>query len=393
MQRCVWSQLSRLDDLIPTFLDVFAEAAMDSGLHTERFEAVLDTMVSFASINLRGKLLSRLRKVIAKTAQNAVVSQLHLNASWKEIATLVRMNMVLSFTNRVEALLYLPELLHVILLLAGNGTDATRHAIYGSAINLVHSLCTEDQREARKPEEATPRSAEAVAKLRALLERLAEPEALKLFGLPAASQATSTNAAFGASTEMVRDPPDNASIERLALLMYEVADAAALERGCGQQLARATDEPGDQHGVPVQSDHPVAGVLCCSAAWRRGRSTTTCCTRSWCRCGGSISEWASSSSDMPMISIVTCLSKGGAHPADALALSAADDLAGRGDGAVWTCAALQGRRRTDARDGRDDLAAGHPDERRVGSDRISVGCALRVPRAGVQAGRRDGGGL
>ncbi len=82
---------------------------MDSGLHTERFEAVLDTMVSFASINLRGKLLSRLRKVIAKTAQNAVVSQLHLNASWKEIATLVRMNMVLSFTNRVEALLYLPS--------------------------------------------------------------------------------------------------------------------------------------------------------------------------------------------------------------------------------------------------------------------------------------------
>lgn len=308
MQRCVWSQLSRLDDLIPTFLDVFAEAAMDSGLHTERFEAVLDTMVSFASINLRGKLLSRLRKVIAKTAQNAVVSQLHLNASWKEIATLVRMNMVLSFTNRVEALLYLPELLHVILLLAGNGTDATRHAIYGSAINLVHSLCTEDQREARKPEEATPRSAEAVAKLRALLERLAEPEALKLFGLPAASQATSANAAFGASTEMVRDPPDNASIERLALLMYEVADAAAPSVDAANswraRLTSLVTSTAFQYNPIIQSRAFV--LLGCLA---QGEIDDDLLYQILVSLRGSISEWASSSSDMPMISIVTCLSK------------------------------------------------------------------------------------
>lgn len=63
MQRGVWAQISKLDDLIPIFIEVFSEAAMDSGLHTPRFEAILDTMVSFASINLRGKLLSRLRRV------------------------------------------------------------------------------------------------------------------------------------------------------------------------------------------------------------------------------------------------------------------------------------------------------------------------------------------
>ncbi|SPO22404.1 related to Neurofibromin [Ustilago trichophora] len=308
MQRCVWSQLSRLDDLIPTFLDVFAEAAMDSGLHTERFEAVLDTMVSFASINLRGKLLSRLRKVIAKTAQNPVVSQLHLNASWKEIATLVRMNMVLSFTNRVEALLYLPELLHIILLLAGNGVDATRHSIYGSAINLVHSLCTEDPREARKPDEATPRSAEAVAKLRVLLEKLAEPESLKLFGLPVASQGSSANAAFAASQEIVRETPDNASIERLATLMYEVADVAAPNVDAANswraRLASLVTSTAFQYNPIIQSRAFV--LLGCLA---QGEIDDDLLYQILVSLRGSISEWASSSSDMPMISIVTCLSK------------------------------------------------------------------------------------
>ncbi|CDR87933.1 related to Neurofibromin [Sporisorium scitamineum] len=309
MQRCVWSQLSRLDDLIPTFLDVFTEAAMDSGLHTERFEAVLDTMVSFASINLRGKLLSRLRKVVAKTAQNPVVSQLHLNASWKEIATLVRMNMVLSFTNRVETLLYLPELLHVILLLAGNGVNATRQSIYGSAINLVHSLCTEDPREARKPEEAMPRSAEAVAKLRVLLEQLAEPESLKLFGLPtAASQGSSANAAFAASQEIVRDTPDNASIERLATLMYEIADVAAPNADAANswraRLASLVTSTAFQYNPIIQSRAFV--LLGCLA---QGEIDDDLLYQILVSLRGSISEWASSSSDMPMISIVTCLSK------------------------------------------------------------------------------------
>uniref|UniRef100_V5ET08 Ras GTPase activating protein RasGAP n=2 Tax=Kalmanozyma brasiliensis (strain GHG001) TaxID=1365824 RepID=V5ET08_KALBG len=308
MQRCVWSQLSRLDDLIPTFLDVFAEAAMDSGLHTERFEAVLDTMVSFSSINMRGKLLSRLRKVVAKTAQNPVVSQLHLNASWKEIATLVRMNMVLSFTNRVEALLYLPELLHVILLLAGNGVDATRYSIYGSAINLVHSLCTEDPREARKPEEATPRSAEAVAKLRVLLDQLSKPESLKLFGLPVASQSSAVNAAFGASQEIVRDAPDNASIERLATLMYEVADAAAPNTDAANswraRLASLVTSTAFQYNPIIQSRAFV--LLGCLA---QGEIDDDLLYQILVSLRGSFSEWASSNADMTLISIVTCLGK------------------------------------------------------------------------------------
>ncbi|MCO5595918.1 hypothetical protein L7F22_049969 [Adiantum nelumboides] len=171
--------------------------SLDSGLHTDRFDSVLDTMVSFASINLRGKLLAKLRRVIAKTAQNPTVAQLHENGAWKEIATLVRMNMVLSFTSRMESLIYLPELLHIILLLAGNGVDATRHSIHGTAINLIHSLCTGDlprdykQQSGAKVASAGPEgetgaveNAEGMGKLRNLLDRFSNEESLALFGLP-----------------------------------------------------------------------------------------------------------------------------------------------------------------------------------------------------------------
>ncbi len=63
VQRTVWVHLGKLDDLLPICLEVFIEAAIDSGLQSSAFDAILDTMVSFSSINLRGKLLARLRKV------------------------------------------------------------------------------------------------------------------------------------------------------------------------------------------------------------------------------------------------------------------------------------------------------------------------------------------
>ena len=303
MQRCVWSQISKLDDLIPCFLEVFSEAAMDSGLHTPRFEAILDTMVSFASINLRGKLLSRLRRVIAKTAQNPTVAQLHENAAWKEIATLVRMNMILSFTNRVEALLYLPELLHIILLLAGSGVDATRFSIHGTAVNLMHSLCTEDPRESKKPDEAIGRTPEGAAKLRALLERFSEPEFTRLFGLP-----DGPVSAFNASTEIVRETPDNAAIERLASVMYEIADMASPSVDAANswraRLTSLVTSTAFQYNPIIQSRAFV--LLGCLA---QGEIDDDLLYQILVSLRGSISEWANVSNDAPMISIVTCLGK------------------------------------------------------------------------------------
>jgi neurofibromin 1 len=341
MQRGVWSQISRLDDLIPTFVEVFCEAAMDSGLHTPRFEMVLDTMVSFSSINLRGKLLARLRRVIAKTAQTPAVGQLHENAAWKEIATLVRMNMVLSFTSRLEGLIFLPELLHIILLLAGNGADATRHSIHGTAVNLIHSLCTDQSRDS-KPATSTSLAApgrvsppasgapDGLERLRVLLARFSEDEFLLLFGLPAGVANP-----FDASPDIVRDTPNNAAIEKLATILYDLPELAAPSTDAANswraRLTSLVTSTAFQYNPIIQSRAFL--LLGCLADLTRTMMSGAAELREQDEAPsdndvqpafevdddllyqilvslrGSITEWANAGNDAPIISIVTCLSK------------------------------------------------------------------------------------
>ncbi|CAO1638983.1 unnamed protein product [Sympodiomycopsis kandeliae] len=305
MQRTVWAQISKLDDLIPLFLDVFTEAAIDSGLYTPHFDAVVNTMVSFSSMNLRGKLLSRLRKFIAKTAHSPTVGSLHENAVWKEIATLVRMNMLLSFTGgRLEALVYLPESLHIILLLAGNGVDATRYAIRGTAINLVHSLCTEDYREtSRKDTEEIPNK-EALERL---LERLTGDEAASLFGLP---PSTDSDVLTMSSSDVVRPVPDNAAVAKLAGLVYEIAELAAptvdTANSWRSRLTSLVTSTAFQYNPIVQSRAFI--LLGCLA---KGEIDDDLLYQILVSLRGAITEWANlgKGGEGPLISIVTCLGK------------------------------------------------------------------------------------
>jgi neurofibromin 1 len=142
-----------------------------------------------------------------------------------------------------------------------------------------------------------------VAKLRVLLDRLAEPESLKLFGLPAGQ-----SNAFSASQDIVRETPDNTSIERLAELMYEIADIAAPSIDAANswraRLTSLVTSTAFQYNPIIQSRAFV--LLGCLA---QGEIDDDLLYQILVSLRGSISEWANSNSDMPMISIVTCLSK------------------------------------------------------------------------------------
>ena len=313
--------MTKLDDLLPILLDVFVEAAIDSGLQTRAFETVLDTMVSFSSINLRGKLLSRLRKVgarelepqakrlliplshqaIAKTAKAPSTTQLADNPAWVEITTLVRMNMVLSFTNRLEVMLYLPELLHVLLLLVGTGSEALRRAIHGSTINLMHSLCTEDPREIKADSENI--SPSGVLKVRAQLASFVAQDALDLFGLP-----TNVLDPFAGSLDVYRNVPSNDQIEALAAKAYQLAEYAAptvdTANSWRARLTGLITSTAFQYNPFIQSRAFV--LLGCLA---QGEIDDDLLYQILVSLRGSISEWGNNSNDGPLISILTCLSK------------------------------------------------------------------------------------
>ncbi len=159
-------------------------------------------------------------QAIAKIGQALPPAPVSDQSAWLEVATLVRMNMVLSFTNRLEVLLYLPEILHVLLILAGTGPESMRRAIHGSAINTMHSLCTDDSRDPRSDLEASASS--GIAKVRSLLTNFSNEQALKSFGLLSGEFAP-----FGGSTGSALPTPSNSDIENLASKMYQVAEHAA----------------------------------------------------------------------------------------------------------------------------------------------------------------------
>lgn len=351
MQRGIWAQFSKFDVLVPTLLDVFVEAAIDSGLYTERYERIIDTMVSFPSINLRGKLLAKLRRMVARTAQNPTATQLHENVGWKEIATLVHISLALSFSNRLESMLFLPDMLHVILLLAGNGEDATRRAVHGMAVNLVHSLCEKDvpaseglendqfstyERASSIEAQSAGEPMLASSRLRNLLVRLSSDEFLVLFGLPQSSSQDSTIAVSDKqSFPRVREPPSNQAIATLAGALYEIPELAApsidaanawrarltslvtskafqynpiiqarafILLGCLADLTKnmltrlSVASPDGDEGVPEQRPQTLFEV------------DDDLLYQILVSLRGSIQEWASASNDGPIVSIVTCLS-------------------------------------------------------------------------------------
>lgn len=66
LQKYVWSEISQLDvTLVNVVLDELMRAAIDGGVGSKRCEVVARTVASLSPIIVRGRILAKLRKVIA----------------------------------------------------------------------------------------------------------------------------------------------------------------------------------------------------------------------------------------------------------------------------------------------------------------------------------------
>jgi neurofibromin 1 len=64
MQKTIWSEVAKLEpNAISIALDELVRAATDGGIGSRRCELASDTIVVMPSISVRGKILSKLRKV------------------------------------------------------------------------------------------------------------------------------------------------------------------------------------------------------------------------------------------------------------------------------------------------------------------------------------------
>lgn len=332
MQRLVWAHVTKLDSLLPILLDVFVEAAIDAGIQTAAFEAVAETLSSFASFNMRGKLLSRLRRTIAKSSRALGVNPYADAQVWLELATLVRFNVVLSFTSRAELMLFLPESIHVLLLLVGMGPEAMRRGTRTALVNLTHSLCTDDLRHSRNGAiespalAAGPGSAAApgagagndtvggalgplpASKLRSALLFFASNDTSPLFGLPIEKEADECPDPFTGTMAMIASEPTIEQIEQLASRVLPLLELAAPTTDCANawraRLVSLVTSTAFQYNPHVQSR---AFVLL--GALAQGEIDDDLMYQILVSLRGATLEWGANANAGPLASILTCLAK------------------------------------------------------------------------------------
>ena len=135
---------------------------------------------------------------------------------WSEIATLIRLTLVAGNPSKQAShnQLYVPEIVHLVNLVAGTGKTLVRKSVYGIIMNLLQSLYVARAEDASGPE------------LLQLINDCTQAETLKLFGL-VRSHATSEFTNFDPQNEKAFIDTQ----ENLARLLVRIMNVTAGSRG------------------------------------------------------------------------------------------------------------------------------------------------------------------
>ncbi|KIY51663.1 hypothetical protein FISHEDRAFT_36865 [Fistulina hepatica ATCC 64428] len=207
IQRCIWAELEKLDMIIvDVALDELVRVAADGGIGTSRCETIAAIIATFTSTHVRGKLLSRLRKVMSRGSPK-IPNSLVDHPNWNEISSLIRLVLVAGYQSTQSSLnlVNVPEILHVSCLLAGIGPTLVRKSVYGIVINLLQGIYTSKLEQSSCPE------------LAELVHSCTQKETLELFGLARAEQASEYS-----NFDHVSDAVQIDSHERLVVLMLHI---------------------------------------------------------------------------------------------------------------------------------------------------------------------------
>ncbi|KAK0651326.1 hypothetical protein B0T16DRAFT_403638 [Cercophora newfieldiana] len=209
LEQSVWPVIHQDEVLLDIFLEEIIKAALSTGFMDEQTETLTSIASAIGTITLRGKIISRLRKALNRSSLRPT-KHLPDNAVWNEICVLLQFCLALSFDSGVQSQLYLPEIFHIVTMLANTGSSDVRVVVHRLLVNSIHSACTSFALDEAR-----------LNKLRATLETLSDPR----------SEVFSHTVPFtrdGASISTNQDAgPTLAATENLATLLFETCAVAA----------------------------------------------------------------------------------------------------------------------------------------------------------------------
>lgn len=213
VQAKIWRTLAKVDDMVNLIIDSFVQYSVENGLGSVQAEAMADTIVTMSSIAVRGKVISRMRRVIQRTSLRPC-RNLTEHAAWTEIAVLLRFVLMLSFNHSGPGKPYLPEIFHIVSLLVGTGPTLIRASVHELVVNIIHTLCT-----------SMPLAEENVKKLHFVLDDVCDSKNRVYFGLtkPLANAFTITHETMNDYAESV----NLSSLESIIRLLLEALSIGA----------------------------------------------------------------------------------------------------------------------------------------------------------------------
>lgn len=194
---------------IDIFLDEIVKAALTFGLVGERTEILGSIIASLNTITARGRLLARLRKALNRSSLRPT-RHLPDNTVWGEICILARLCLSTSFDSGIQSQLFLPELFHLVTMLANTGAAETRLVVHRLLVNTIHAICTSFGLEESK-----------LARLKVVLSSLSETRADSVFNKPVRDGMSITSSQDSGFPSLI-------TTESLAVLLAEVSTISAL---------------------------------------------------------------------------------------------------------------------------------------------------------------------
>lgn len=211
LEQSVWPAIYQDEVLLDIFLEELIKTALQAYPQDEQqIEVLGSVLTAFGTITLRGKVISRLRKSLNRSSLRPTKS-LPENAVWPEIGILLHFCVSLSFDNGVQSQLYLPEIFHVVTMLASTGSADFRVIVQKLLVNSVHAACTSFHLDDIK-----------LSKLKASLEYLSESRHDIFSTLPLAFSRDNASSSMSQETG-----PALSATESLATLLFEICSVAA----------------------------------------------------------------------------------------------------------------------------------------------------------------------
>ena len=174
MQKYTWTEVGKLDSaVVNVVLDEVMRAAVDGGMGSSRCDMMAEVLSSMNSMNVRGRILAKLRRALGKTSTKPSRT-LDKNVHWNEITTYARLALGSGCAeyHTIHNHVLVPEVIHLVTLLAGQGDLRVRNTIFGLALQILQSLFVIHS------EDPT-----LASEIRGLINDLTQPKTMRHFGL------------------------------------------------------------------------------------------------------------------------------------------------------------------------------------------------------------------